>query len=73
MFEHDQTTVRQLLERDNGFRRLYDKHSSLNRRVDQAAAGTLAMSPDELELLKKEKLMLRDQLQAMIQAETAHH
>ena len=71
MFDYDQVTVDQLLNADDGFRRLYNKHSVLNAKVDQAQAGNAAMDGVQLELLKKEKLLLRDRMQAMIQALSA--
>ena len=71
MFDSDQATVDKLLNADDGFRRLYNKHSVLNAKVDQAQAGKAAMDDIQLELLKKEKLLLRDRMQAMIQAHSA--
>ena len=70
MFDYDQVTVDRLLEADDGFRRLYNKHSVLNAKVDQAQAGKAAMDDNQLELLKKEKLLLRDRMQAMINAQS---
>ena len=70
MFDFDQATVDKLLNADQGFRRLYNKHSALNAKVDQAQAGRAAMDATQLELLKKEKLLLRDRMQAMIKAQS---
>ncbi len=66
MFENDKATVEELLDHDDGFRRLYDKHSMLNERVDEISAGEEAMDQLELETLKKEKLLLADRMQSMI-------
>lgn len=71
MFEYDRATIDTLLNADDGFRRLYNKHSVLNAKVDQAQAGKASMDDSQLELLKKEKLLLRDRMQAMIQAHGA--
>lgn len=71
MFEYDRATIDTLLNADDGFRRLYNKHSVLNAKVDQAQAGKASMDDSQLELLKKEKLLLRDRMQAMIQAHSA--
>ena len=71
MFDYDQATVDKLLMADDGFRRLYNKHSVLNAKVDQAHAGKAAMDDNQLELLKKEKLLLRDRMQAMIHAHSS--
>ena len=70
MFDYDQATVDKLLQADDGFRRLYNKHSVLNAKVDQAQAGKAAMNDNQLEVLKKEKLLLRDRMQAMINAQS---
>ena len=69
MLEFDQATVDRLLNSDTGFKRLYDKHCVLNAKVDKVTAGDEAMEQFELETLKKEKLMIRDRLQAMLQAQ----
>lgn len=68
MFESEKATVEELLQHDNGFRRLYDKHSVLNARVDEVNAGDAAMEQLALEALKKEKLLLADRMQTIIQA-----
>ncbi len=73
MFEFEQATVEALLDNDDQFRRLYDKHRDLNTRVDAVNAGNARMEHFELETLKKEKLMLRDRMQAMIYAYAANH
>ncbi len=74
MFENEKSTVNELLQRDEVFRRLYDKHASLNSRVDEVTAGKEAMEQLELETLKKEKLLLADRMQAIIHAHhEAHH
>ncbi len=70
MADYDQATVDRLLDADDGFRRLYNKHSVLNAKVDQAQAGKAPMGDTQLELLKKEKLLLRDRMQAMINAQS---
>ena len=70
MADYDQATVERLLDADDGFRRLYNKHSVLNAKVDQAQAGKAPMDGTQLELLKKEKLLLRDRMQAMINAQS---
>jgi uncharacterized protein len=73
MFEFEQATVEALLNNDDQFRRLFDKHRDLNTQVDAVNSGSATMEHFELETLKKEKLMLRDRMQAMIQAYTAKH
>ena len=71
MTDFDQTTVNRLLDKDHAFRHLYEKHSALNAKVDQVNCGKLSMEQVQLEMLKKEKLLLRDRMQAMIHAHSA--
>ncbi len=66
MFEFDQKTVDALLLENEQFRRMYDKHSALKSMVGDANAGAVAMPPESLEDLKKEKLLLKDRMAAMI-------
>ena len=73
MFEYEEATVEALLTRDDRFRRLYDKHRDLNSQVDDVNAGNSTMEHFDLEILKKKKLMVRDRMQAMIQAYAANH
>lgn len=69
MPDFDQKTVNRLLDKDDAFRHVYEKHSALNAKVDQVNCGKLSMEQLQLEMLKKEKLLLRDRMQAMIQAQ----
>lgn len=73
MLEFDQATIDRLLNSDTGFRRLYDKHCMLNAKVDKVTAGDEAMEQLELETLKKEKLAIRDRLQAMLRDHARRH
>ena len=68
MFENEKNTVDTLLSEDDGFRRLFDKHATLNAQVDEASTGRLSIAALELESLKRQKLQLADQMQAMIHA-----
>ncbi len=73
MFEFDQDTVNELLNDDEQFRRLYAKHHDLNEKVDEVTSGNAVMEQFELESLKKEKLLLRDRMQAIISQYSLHH
>ncbi|MEZ5460041.1 MAG: YdcH family protein [Steroidobacteraceae bacterium] len=73
MFENDHSVVETLLQSDDAFRRLYDKHADLNARVDEVTAGDAPMEELELEALKKEKLLLADRMQNMIRDFNARH
>ena len=67
MFEHDQEIVNSLLNEDNGFKRLYEKHIQLKQRVMEANIGTQPMGDFALEKLKKEKLLLKDRMASIIE------
>lgn len=67
MFEFDEEIVEALLTESVDFKRLYDKHISLNRDVDSANAGDTPIEDMELEGMKKEKLYLKDQMAQIIE------
>lgn len=66
MFEHEQEIVETLLATNDQFKRLYDKHRQLKAKVHEAHIGTLPLDDFELEKLKKQKLLLKDQMAGMI-------
>jgi hypothetical protein len=66
MFEFDQDIVSTLLNEDGNFRRLYDKHHALKERVSTVNHGGENLDEFSLENLKKQKLMLKDQMADII-------
>ncbi|MBI2800035.1 MAG: DUF465 domain-containing protein [Gammaproteobacteria bacterium] len=66
MFEFDQDAVDALLLDSAKFRRLYDKYSTLKTKVHDANAKQVVMNQLDLELLKKEKLHLKDRMADLI-------
>jgi uncharacterized protein YdcH (DUF465 family) len=66
MFEFDQEAVDALLVDSAQFRRLYDKYSALKSRINGCNAKEVTLDPSSLETLKKEKLLLKDRMAAMI-------
>ena len=66
MFEYDQDIVDSLLNENEGFKRLYNKHGELKQRVKEAHLATDAIEGYSLEALKKEKLFLKDKMAVMI-------
>lgn len=67
MFEHEQNIVNSLLAENDSFKRLYDKHGELKQRVKDANLGTVPLDNIALENMKKEKLLLKDQMAYMIE------
>jgi uncharacterized protein YdcH (DUF465 family) len=66
MFEHEKIIVDTLLTENNDFKRLYSKHHVLNSKVDDANHGSTPLDEYALENLKKEKLLLKDQMAGII-------
>ena len=73
MFEYDEEIVGALLEDSVEFKRLYDKHSRLKQEVKSANAGDMPIEDMELEGLKKEKLLLKDQMAQIIEDYRGEH
>jgi hypothetical protein len=48
------------------FLKIFDKHNALDDQITKVENGTIPMTDVELEGLKKEKLLLKDEAYAMI-------
>jgi uncharacterized protein YdcH (DUF465 family) len=48
------------------FAKIFEKHNELDQKVEDAEAGRIPMTDFELENLKKEKLLLKDEAYKMI-------
>jgi uncharacterized protein len=71
MFEQRQEQMQILLKGNEDFRRLYNQHQQLEKRVIAAENGTAPMEDLALNQLKREKLKAKDQLfRIMDQAQT---
>lgn len=62
MFEHRQEVMERLLKESEDFRRIFNRHQELDKRVSEAELGTAPMEDLALNQLKKEKLWAKDQL-----------
>ena len=62
MFSNQQNKMDQLMKENDDFRRIYDRHQELDRRVTAAELGTAPMEDLALNKLKKEKLWTKDKL-----------
>ncbi len=67
MFEFEKEIVDSLLNENQDFKRLYEKHSRLKRRVESVHEGSEPLDDLSLEVLKKEKLFLKDKMAALIE------
>lgn len=62
MFEHRQDKMDSMMKESEDFRRIYNRHQELDKRVAAAELGTAPMDDLALNQLKKEKLWAKDRL-----------
>ena len=58
--------IHELKMQNAHFAKIFEKHNELDQKVEDAEAGRLPLSDVELETLKKEKLLLKDEAYKMI-------
>ena len=68
MFEHHQDLLQELISKNEDFRRNYNRHQELDKRVTAAELGTAPMGDLALNKLKKEKLWIKDKLATLMNA-----
>ncbi len=66
MFENRSQDLESMLKKNEEFRRLYNHHQQLEKRVLAAENGTAPMENLALGQLKREKLKAKDQLTRMM-------
>ena len=66
MFPEYRELITQMKTSDARFVRLFDKHNELDKQIKNMESRVEAGTPDEIEILKKEKLSLKDELYAML-------
>ena len=62
MFERQRAKMDKLIKENDDFRRFYDRHQELDKRVTAAELGTAPMEDLALNQLKKEKLWIKDKI-----------
>ena len=58
--------IHELKQQNAHFARIFEKHNELDDKVTKAENGDIPMTDMELETLKKEKLLLKDEAYKMI-------
>ena len=58
--------IQELKQSNAHFANIFDKHNVLDQQVEDAEAGRAILTDIELETLKKEKLLLKDEAHKMI-------
>ncbi|TDR82906.1 YdcH family protein [Paludibacterium purpuratum] len=67
MFREHRELISQLKQSDRHFGRLFEDHNVLDQRIQNAESGQEHLGALELEILKKQKLLLKDQIYAILQ------
>jgi uncharacterized protein YdcH (DUF465 family) len=67
MFPEHRDLITKLKHSDHHFTRLFDKHNALDQQIQNMEAHISPGSQEEIETLKKEKLLLKDQLYTILQ------
>ena len=58
--------IHELKMNDAHFAKIFEKHNALDQQVEDAEANRIILTDVELETLKKEKLLLKDEAYKMI-------
>ena len=66
MFPEYRDLITRLKTTDHHFMRLFEQHNVLDQKIKNMEASITAATHDEIEVLKKEKLLLKDQLYAIL-------
>jgi uncharacterized protein YdcH (DUF465 family) len=62
MFPEYRNLISQLKKTDHHFTRLFDKHNTLDQKIKNLETGIEKATDIEIEVLKKEKLHLKDEI-----------
>ena len=73
MFESDESTVQAMIAQSQEFKVLYKRYNELKTKVSKAGFGTLALGDDTLNSMKREKLLIKDQMTAMVEVYRRQH
>ncbi|MEA1954019.1 MAG: DUF465 domain-containing protein [Campylobacterota bacterium] len=58
--------IHDLKQENAHFAKIFEKHNELDKKVEDAEAARVILTDVELEILKKEKLLLKDEAYKMI-------
>lgn len=70
MFREHRDLIAQLRQSDRHFERLFDQHNALDHKIQNAESGVERCSDTELENMKKQKLLLKDQIYNILQSKS---
>ena len=66
MFPEYRDLITKLKTTDKHFLNMFDKHNALDQKIKNMESHVEPGTPEEIEILKKEKLNLKDQLYAVL-------
>ena len=66
MFPEYRELITKLKTSDRHFSHLFDKHNALDEKIIKMEDHKEPSTPEEIEILKKEKLLLKDQIYAIL-------
>ena len=66
MFPEYRDLITKLKTTDHHFTRLFDRHNALDQKIKNMESHITPGTHEEIEVMKKEKLMLKDQLYAIL-------
>jgi hypothetical protein len=66
MFPEFRDLITSLKGNDHHFTRLFDKHNALDQKIKNLEDGLEIATHAEIEVLKREKLLLKDELYAIL-------
>ena len=58
--------IHELKQQNAHFVKVFEKHNELDQKIEDAEAGRVILTDIEIETLKKEKLLLKDEAYKMI-------
>jgi len=70
MFSEHRELITQLKQSDKHFEKLFDQHNHLDQQIQNAVNGIVSTAPAELDVMKKEKLRLKDSLYTILQSKS---
>jgi len=66
MLHEYKNEIHELRQNNTHFANIFEKHNALDQKIEDAEEGRAALTDAELETLKKERLLLRDEAYKMI-------
>ena len=66
MLHEYKNEIHELKQSNAHFANIFEKHNELDKQIEHAEMGDTPMTDIELEMLKKEKLLLKDEAYKMI-------